>query len=150
MQEADINRLICHYCKAVLSTSLLVSCKISGCGLFFCHRCLVSKYKYSKAKAITLPTPHWKCPVCGNRCKCESCKEGGVKFIIKKGLSEDTKYILYKRRKRGLVMNRRCSSYFDFNLRTPLIGEGMQEPEETQESVSPKPKTLLPSLSGKG
>ena len=110
----------------------------------------MSKYKYSRAKAMTLPTPHWKCPVCGHRCKCESCKKEEVKFIIKKELSEDTKYIPCKHRKRGLVMNGRYCSYFDFNMRTPLIVEGIQEPEETQESISPKPKTLLPPLSGKG
>jgi len=84
MQSYQLNKLICHCCKMETSLDSLVLCKSSCCNLFFCHKCLTSRYKYSKVKVSKLPTPHWKCPVCANRCQCDQCIKAGITAPIKK------------------------------------------------------------------
>eukprot|EP00826_Nyctotherus_ovalis_P061858 TRINITY_DN884_c0_g2_i3.p1 TRINITY_DN884_c0_g2~~TRINITY_DN884_c0_g2_i3.p1 ORF type:complete len:188 (+),score=12.73 TRINITY_DN884_c0_g2_i3:35-598(+) len=141
MQEGHLNKLICHYCKRFLSLNLLVPCMIPGCGLFFCHKCLVSKCKYSRAKAMTLPTPRWKCPACGERCKCESCRHGGPRPGVRRGQAKYPRHVQYQGRKKSLTICGKRYSYLDFNAETPPSGGG------TQELSSPKVKTVLPPIS---
>ncbi len=73
-----IVKLRCHSCKCDSNIDQLVRCRNPGCGLFYCRRCLTSRYKYSRAKAANLPTLNWQCPVCCKRCYCDTCVSVGL------------------------------------------------------------------------
>ena len=140
--EQAITKPICHYCKRFINSEALVPCKILRCGLFFCHACLTSKYKYSKSKAESLPTEHWKCPVCGNRCKCDFCKHDITKIPIKKGITKRHKAVQYYYRKKDMKIIRKHYSYIDFNAKaSPSKGI-------TQSSCSPDLNVSLPPITG--
>lgn len=87
MLNQEIAKFICHCCKKLISSELIIPCKTKLCKLFFCHKCLTSRYKYSKVKVSKLPTPNWKCPVCANRCRCKDCAQLGVVMPTKKPYS---------------------------------------------------------------
>ncbi len=99
----------CHSCKCEIAEALSVPCRSDHCHKFFCQKCLTSRYKYSKAKAATLPSLNWKCPVCTRRCFCIECEEAGLIAKRKKPVYKRDMYTVRKRRvkkrprpKRGL------------------------------------------------
>jgi len=90
----------CHSCKCEVAESLLVPCKMECCHKFFCLKCLTSRYKYSKAKASTLPSINWKCPVCTRRCYCNECVSAGNIPKKKKSQAKRNLYSVRRRMKK--------------------------------------------------
>ncbi len=123
-------KLRCHSCKCDCPAEQLVPCRSPGCKLFYCRRCLTSRYKYSKTKSANLPTMSWKCPVCCHRCYCETCISAGVsappeKVIYKPKSTVGTWYRKRRIRKSGQPRQRQCepqmlcaTSPFDLTPRT--------------------------------
>jgi len=99
MQNRKLSKLRCHCCKKMTSLDFLIQCKTSGCSFLFCHKCLTSRYKYSKVKVSSLPTAHWKCPVCARRCQCVNCIESGIAMPIKKKIMKRKRVIRCVRKK---------------------------------------------------
>lgn len=105
MESNRILKPVCHSCKLLVDPLFLVPCKIVHCDCFFCHKCLTSRYKYSKAKVVSLSTANhrgvnWKCPYCMSRCQCNDCVEVGRAPVKKKGMSmRDTIRHFYKRKR---------------------------------------------------
>lgn len=96
----NMMKLRCHSCKREAPLDCLVQCKSGCCCLLYCRRCLTSRYKYSRAKAANLPTAHWKCPVCSNRCHCETCVSEGYALPVHKTISKKTAAASWYRKKR--------------------------------------------------
>eukprot|EP00826_Nyctotherus_ovalis_P025035 TRINITY_DN1933_c0_g1_i12.p1 TRINITY_DN1933_c0_g1~~TRINITY_DN1933_c0_g1_i12.p1 ORF type:complete len:198 (+),score=8.24 TRINITY_DN1933_c0_g1_i12:184-777(+) len=142
----NILKLICHCCKRSSPPECMVPCKTPGCDLFFCHRCLTSRYKYSYAKTAKLPSPHWKCPVCTHKCRCADCPQPSSEVeMAGKLLVEDATCAHTQRRKKRIRKGKRRSS--DCSLKT---GSSMKTPSlerESQAADSPSPKLLLPPIS---
>ena len=138
MQNNDIIKPVCHYCKKYNPTEFFVPCRSGCCKLFFCHKCLTSRYKYSHVKASQLPTPNWKCPVCTNRCYCDYCISHGISIPMKtkkihKQYYHKTKKIIKK--KQEDKVRRRPYKKCIFTM-------------FTCEKDSPAIQCLLPSISG--
>ena len=76
-------RNCCHYCKLPSPPRFLVPCKIP-CGLYFCRKCLIKYYKFSRVKCSKLPTANWKCPVCTIKCQCSDCRKSNSVQPIEK------------------------------------------------------------------
>eukprot|EP00824_Muranothrix_gubernata_P000166 TRINITY_DN1018_c0_g1_i1.p1 TRINITY_DN1018_c0_g1~~TRINITY_DN1018_c0_g1_i1.p1 ORF type:complete len:350 (-),score=4.31 TRINITY_DN1018_c0_g1_i1:13-1062(-) len=70
-QGANMNE--CHHCRQFIDKVNLAECQVKGCKKSYCRICLSSKYKFSKAKALQLPTATWKCPACTRKCSCQAC-----------------------------------------------------------------------------
>lgn len=142
----DLLKLICHCCKCTVPNELTVCCMTPGCNLFYCHRCLTSRYKYSYAKTAKLPTPKWKCPVCTRRCWCNECVQTGVAMPLKKSLNKNTTCVhQYRRKKRirkGKRMADRSSLKIEFSVRTTPSEKVHQEVHSTISQYQ------LPSISG--
>lgn len=133
MNGCELNRLICHCCKTQTFPHFLVPCKTSGCGFFFCHRCLTSRYKYSKAKVVKLPTAHWKCPVCAERCQCDECISAGISIPIKKKVVKRRDLTGHFRRKKRIRKP-------IFNVQTNLETKTPYSERETNPFFSPLPQ----------
>ena len=143
MQDCDIVRLLCHCCKHSCIANYLISCKISGCGKFFCHKCLTSRYKYSKTKVAKLPTSTWKCPVCTGKCKSDECQSGINIPIKKRGIKKiRTTKCCYRKKKtngsRKIII--KYYSRIDANTGTP------SDDRITQGVSTPKPHRILPPI----
>lgn len=120
MQVYDLIRPLCHFCKRLCSPDTFIPCKTPSCGRLFCHKCLTSRYKYSKAKVSRLPTPNWKCPFCTRKCACEDCigeSDGPLKKLRTKKIK--AKY-RYKKLKTSIRTVAKCYSRADANTRAPL------------------------------
>lgn len=91
----------CHSCKCEAQIECLVGCRNPSCKLLYCRKCLTSRYKFSKAKASTLPTLNWRCPVCTRRCFCTECLTLGVSMPVQKvlGLHKNSRTARYKRKR---------------------------------------------------
>jgi len=95
---------ICHSCKCEIGEAFAVPCRAEGCHKFFCQKCLTSRYKYSKAKAASLPSLNWRCPVCTRRCYCLDCIEAGL--VVKKRKTV-YKHDIYSTRKKRVRKKQR-------------------------------------------
>lgn len=140
MHNHKLTKLLCHCCKKEQAVEFLVPCKSPGCNLFFCHKCLTSRYKYSKVKVSKLPTAHWRCPVCANRCQCTECLESGVTIPIKKRMvkrREVARRFRRKKRIRKPIFNVQTNS----GTRTP------PSEKETEQFFSPTVHRLMPPIS---
>ena len=62
----------CHRCSQIRPPRFLVACQ-NSCGMYFCKKCLIRYYKYSREKCSKLPSPNWKCPACSKKCGCQKC-----------------------------------------------------------------------------
>lgn len=133
---------ICHFCKLLLASRYVVPCKLL-CGQYFCRRCLTSQYKYSRQKCAKLPSRAWRCPVCTNKCGCESCKEtaieasdkgkaevkehGKTKAMIRKGSEklkendiQNNKRIHWKKRIIGFDIRKTNDKCLRLKIKQPL------------------------------
>jgi len=144
----NILKFICHCCKRSAGSEYTVPCKTAGCNLFFCHRCLTSRYKYSYAKTAKLPTPHWKCPVCTKKCSCADCpspSQSEVPAFEGKLMVQGRTSVHQHRKKKRIRKGKRKSS--DSSLGT---GSSLRTPpseRETQGAYSPPPKFPPPPIS---
>lgn len=143
----NILKFICHCCKRTTTSENMVPCKTPGCDLFFCHRCLTSRYKYSYAKTAKLPTPHWKCPVCTRKCRCTECPpplpSATVQALLGgKSLVEDNTCAHQQRRKKRIRKGKRKSP--DSSLGT---GSSLKSPSIGKETLTPPLKFVPPSIS---
>ncbi len=96
----EIIKRRCHSCKCEIDEELSVPCRGENCHLFFCQKCLTSRYKYSKVKAASLPSLNWRCPVCTRRCFCEDCASSGNLPRRRKQLAKRNLYTIRRRPKK--------------------------------------------------
>eukprot|EP00826_Nyctotherus_ovalis_P062694 TRINITY_DN9119_c0_g1_i4.p2 TRINITY_DN9119_c0_g1~~TRINITY_DN9119_c0_g1_i4.p2 ORF type:complete len:157 (+),score=4.96 TRINITY_DN9119_c0_g1_i4:247-717(+) len=140
MQETRLAKAICHCCKLAPGSESLVPCKTAHCDRLFCHRCLTSRYKYSRTKVAKLPTVNWRCPFCADRCKCDECARSGRAAPIKKRTlkwKELTRHYYKKRR----IRKRRSE------LRTGL-SSGVTSERAASDCSLQTPRFQLPPISG--
>ena len=90
----------CHSCKCDIAEAFSVPCRADHCHKFFCQKCLTSRYKYSKAKAASLPSINWKCPVCTRRCFCLECINTGLVVRKRKAIYKRDMYTTRRRTKK--------------------------------------------------
>lgn len=144
MQECDVVRLLCHCCKRHCAFDYLVPCKTLGCGRFFCHKCLTSRYKYSHAKISRLPSPNWRCPVCTGRCRCEECSSVFDVPVKKRGIKKMKKNHHAYRKKKVYRAKKIAGKFYlrnDANTRSPL------EDRPTGVNITPQYTYYLPPIS---
>lgn len=141
----NIVKLMCHCCKKFTSSEFLVPCKIPGCKLLFCHKCLTSRFKYSHAKTATLPTAHWKCPVCANRCRCEVCIEKEVVVLNEKKPLRPNSTVPHSHRKKRIRKDKR--NHCDAPTKPEQLMRCSISEKETHEICSPIPRRFLPPIS---
>ena len=136
-------KLMCHTCRKSFSSEFMVSCMTSGCNLMFCHKCLTSKFKYSRAKAESLPTTHWKCPVCSKKCKCNHCsrKTKGIQIPIKKAIVKPISAGFSPYHKQ------RIQKSYGYPFKIECLHQASQGEKETQIFFSPDLQHSLPSIS---
>lgn len=143
MQSKGVIKSMCHCCKQTFSSDFIVSCKTECCGRIFCHKCLTSRYKYSRAKVSRLPTPNWRCPVCTNRCQCDVCVKAGVAISLKKKvIRRKNEICLIRKKKRKRKSKETFTVQMNSGTRTPL------SEKETNESSSLVVHNSIPSISG--
>lgn len=125
MQIYNLVRPLCHFCRRLCSLDTSIPCKTPSCGKLFCHKCLTSRYKYSKAKVSRLPTPNWKCPYCTKRCACDDCI-GELGAPLKRGRTGKYKVNKYRYKKLKTSIRRvvKCYSRTDANTKAPLDDKG--------------------------
>jgi hypothetical protein len=150
MQEYELVRLLCHFCKRFCLPDSFIPCKTPCCGKLFCHKCLTSRYKYSKAKVSRLPisplhgelrydrgvTPNWMCLVCTKKCVCEEVPR--KKCIIRKRSAHHT---IDSNRNKKVKTVTKFYARADANTRSPL------DDRATNENSIPESNYLLPSIS---
>jgi len=145
----NVLKFICHCCKKSSVPELMVPCRISECDLFFCHRCLTSRYKYSYAKTAKLPTSHWRCPVCTQKCRCADCSKvlrPELSASSDKLLIEDAAFMNPRRKKAKSRKGK--SKPPEGSVKTGYSTKSFLFEKETQEVCTPTSQFSLPPISG--
>ena len=145
MQECEKVRFLCHSCRKAWFPDYLIPCKATGCGHFFCYKCLTGRYKYSQSKSSRFPSATWKCPMCTGNCHCEECQSGKNKGIARKAIKKTS---IRKKSYTKIKLNssRKPSKFYsrvDANTKT------LSDDRYTRVISTPKVHRILPPISCK-